>query len=218
MILFIFRYLIGVYDQELHNLKLVETPLLIFNQRVKKLHGPSTQVTATKAASFQAMQEAKSLLGQTFGNKKIQQRIRAGERSALEMANLGQDGDHFESPLTKRAELAMPVNSTNMDERVAASIDRLLPPHNTVTTDVSKIYKIEDCMKKTTIVHRHFLDEILFLFFFSIHFNMNLSLFIFFNYLVITPEEKMHLSIEEFIWITTLPEIDHLARKNRYAL
>jgi hypothetical protein len=117
-----------------------------FHQTVKALtyERDSSIETSDKQKRTRDFQ-ARRLLKQTFGNKKVKKKLLSMEHNQVKMENLQSLSDDVGKVIDRKAKY-MP-----MVQRVQQLVneDRPIPPFNPETTNVSEIYKLEDSKSRS---------------------------------------------------------------------
>jgi len=129
------KYIVGVFNKDDNTVVLRSAPFYNVTRKVKS-------VESLKLPKFKLEKSlaARNELGQTFGTKKIKQKIRNIERNRVKIESLSNVVSHIHSTIEEKSSI---IPSKDELEK-AQEEDRLIPPFNAETLNIEEIYNIED--------------------------------------------------------------------------
>jgi HEPN domain-containing protein len=129
------KYIVGVYNKDDNTVVLRNAPFYNVTRKVKSIE--SLKLPKFKLEKSLA---ARNELGQTFGTKKIKQKIRNIERNRVKVESLSDVVSHIHNTIEEKSSI---IPSKDELEK-AQEEDRLIPPYNAETLNIEEIYNIED--------------------------------------------------------------------------
>ncbi|KAG4097982.1 RNA polymerase I associated factor, A49-like protein [Neocallimastix lanati (nom. inval.)] len=129
------KYVVGVFNKDDNTVILRSAPFYNVTRRVK-----SVETLKLPKFKLEKSLAARNELGQTFGTKKIKQKIRNIERNRVNVESLSDVVSHIHSTIEEKSSI---IPSKDELEK-AQEEDRLIPPFNAETLNIEEIYNIED--------------------------------------------------------------------------
>jgi DNA-directed RNA polymerase I subunit RPA49 len=137
-----FRYLVAVHDKQSHTVQFESAEYFVFRKTPKYPIEDSISTTESAALPLKRARDlrARHLLSETFGTKKARRQIVSLQRNQVNIESLNGASHGIQEAIDKKAEHML----TMKELENSINDSRSIPPFDAQTTDVSKIYKLED--------------------------------------------------------------------------
>ncbi|KAF9144514.1 DNA-directed RNA polymerase I subunit rpa49 [Linnemannia schmuckeri] len=128
------RYVLAIRDKDTDKIIFKDAPVVSVNRTIKTLKNVKVPVS-----NKEQFIQAKNILGDTFGTKKIKQQIKSVERNAVNVSTLDNIAGILHDSIAAKTS-ALPSKESI---KAKADEDRPIPPFDLAATKVEDIYKID---------------------------------------------------------------------------